>query len=33
VTGDKDLSEAGEIPGISILDPRGFWRLGRTQVS
>jgi predicted nucleic acid-binding protein len=25
VTGDKDLLEAGEVPGISVLDPRGFW--------
>jgi putative PIN family toxin of toxin-antitoxin system len=27
VTGDRDLLEAGEIPGMRILDPRGFWRL------
>lgn len=27
VTGDKDLLEAGEVPGIRILDPRGFWEL------
>jgi uncharacterized protein len=29
VTGDKDLLEAGEVPDIRILDPRGFWRLVR----
>jgi len=29
VTGDKDLLEAGEIPGIRILEPRGFWQLVR----
>ena len=29
VTGDKDLLEAGEVPGIRILDPRGFWQLVR----
>ena len=29
VTGDKDLLEAGEVPEIRILDPRGFWRLVR----
>lgn len=29
VTGDKDLLEAGEIQGIRILDPRGFWQLVR----
>jgi predicted nucleic acid-binding protein len=29
VTGDKDLLEAGKIPGITILDPRGFWELVR----
>jgi uncharacterized protein len=29
VTGDKDLLEAGEIPDIKILDPRGFWQLVR----
>jgi predicted nucleic acid-binding protein len=33
VTGDKDLLEAGEVPGISILDPRGFWRLVRGESS
>lgn len=27
VTGDKDLLEAGEVPGIRILEPRGFWQL------
>jgi putative PIN family toxin of toxin-antitoxin system len=31
VTGDKDLLEAGEVPGIRILDPRGFWELVRRQ--
>lgn len=31
VTGDKDLLEAGEVPGISILDPRGFWQLVRGE--
>lgn len=31
VTGDKDLLEAGEVPGIRILDPRGFWQLVREQ--
>jgi len=29
VTGDKDLLEAGEVPDIKILDPRGFWTLVR----
>jgi len=33
VTGDKDLLEAGEVPGISILDPRGFWQLVRGEAS
>ncbi len=33
VTGDKDLLEAGEVPGISILDPRGFWHLVRGEES
>jgi putative PIN family toxin of toxin-antitoxin system len=33
VTGDKDLLEAGEVPGIRIPDPRGFWQLVRGQVS
>jgi uncharacterized protein len=33
VTGDKDLLEAGEVPGITILDPRGFWELVRQQRS
>jgi putative PIN family toxin of toxin-antitoxin system len=31
VTGDKDLLEAGEVPGIKIVDPRGFWQLVRGQ--
>jgi putative PIN family toxin of toxin-antitoxin system len=31
VTGDKDLLEAGDVPGIRILDPRGFWQLVRGQ--
>jgi putative PIN family toxin of toxin-antitoxin system len=29
VTGDKDLLEAGEVPGVRILEPRGFWQLVR----
>jgi putative PIN family toxin of toxin-antitoxin system len=33
VTGDKDLLEAGEVPGISILDPRGFWQLVRGKAT
>jgi hypothetical protein len=33
VTGDKDLLEAGEVPGISILDPRSFWQLVRGEAS
>lgn len=33
VTGDRDLLEAGEIPGISILDPRGFWQRVRAEGS
>ena len=33
VTGDKDLLDAGEVPGIRILDPRGFWHLVRGHVS
>ena len=33
VTGDKDLLEVGEVPGIRILDPRGFWRLVRGEAS
>ena len=33
VTGDRDLLEAGEVPGIKILDPRGFWQLVRGQRS
>jgi putative PIN family toxin of toxin-antitoxin system len=31
VTGDKDLLEAGEVPGIRILNPRGFWELVRRE--
>jgi uncharacterized protein len=31
VTGDKDLLEAGEVPGIRILGPRGFWQLVRGE--
>jgi predicted nucleic acid-binding protein len=31
VTGDKDLLEAGEVPDIKILDPRGFWLLVRER--
>jgi putative PIN family toxin of toxin-antitoxin system len=30
VTGDKDLLE-GEVPGIKIVDPRGFWLLIRDR--
>jgi uncharacterized protein len=26
VSGDKDLLELGEVPGIRILNPRGFWQ-------
>jgi putative PIN family toxin of toxin-antitoxin system len=33
VTGDKDLLEAGEVPGIRILDARGFWQLVRGEAS
>ncbi len=33
VTGDKDLLEAGEVPYIRIVDPRGFWQLVREQRS
>ena len=33
VTGDKDLLEAGEVPGISILDPRGFWQFVRGKAT
>lgn len=29
VTGDKDLLDAGEVPGIRIVDPRGFWTVIR----
>jgi len=29
VTGDGDLLAAGDVPGVRILDPRGFWRLLR----
>jgi uncharacterized protein len=29
VTGDRDLLEAGQVPGTRILDPRGFWELAR----
>ncbi len=31
VTGDKDLLEAGEVPDIKILDPRGFWQIVRER--
>jgi putative PIN family toxin of toxin-antitoxin system len=31
VTGDKDLLEAADVPGIRILDPRGFWQLVRER--
>jgi putative PIN family toxin of toxin-antitoxin system len=33
VTGDNDLLEIGPVPGIRILDPRGFWQLVREQRS
>ena len=33
VTGDRDLLEAGEVPGISLLDPRGFWQLVRGKAT
>ena len=33
VTGDKDFLEIGEVPGIRILNPRGFWELVRGQRS
>ena len=29
VTGDKDLLEAPPVPGLRIVDPRGFWQLVR----
>lgn len=31
VTGDQDLLEAGPLPEIRIIDPRGFWELVRGQ--
>lgn len=31
ITGDKDLLEPGEVAGIKILDPRGFWQLVRER--
>jgi putative PIN family toxin of toxin-antitoxin system len=31
VTGDKDLLEAPEVPGLRIVDPRGFWLLVRRR--
>jgi len=33
VTGDKDLLEAGMVPNIRIIDPRGFWQLARERRS
>jgi predicted nucleic acid-binding protein len=33
VTGDRDLLEAGDAPGLRILDPRGFWSLVRGEAS
>jgi putative PIN family toxin of toxin-antitoxin system len=33
VTGDKDLLEAGTVPDIRIIDPRGFWQLVRERRS
>jgi uncharacterized protein len=30
ITGDKDLLDLGEIPGLRVLDPRGFWQLLRS---
>jgi len=29
VTGDNDLLELGEVPGIRVLSPRGFWEAAR----
>ena len=29
VTGDSDLLDLGPVPGLRILDPRGFWQLVR----
>ena len=29
VTGDRDLLDLGHIPGIRVLDPRGFWEFVR----
>lgn len=31
VTGDKDLLEAPAVPGLRIVDPRGFWLLVRKR--
>jgi predicted nucleic acid-binding protein len=33
VTGDEDLLEAGEVAGIRILAPRGFWQLVRRKAT
>jgi len=33
VTGDKDLLEAAMVPGLRIVDPRGFWLLVRQRRS
>lgn len=29
VTGDKDLLSIGDLPGLRIVDPRGFWTLAK----
>lgn len=29
VTGDKDLLSIGDLPGLRIVDPRGFWTLSK----
>jgi putative PIN family toxin of toxin-antitoxin system len=31
VSGDKDLLELGNVPGIRIMNPRGFWQHMRRQ--
>jgi putative PIN family toxin of toxin-antitoxin system len=33
ITGDKDLLELEDIPGLRVLDPRGFWELLRARGS
>jgi putative PIN family toxin of toxin-antitoxin system len=32
VTGEKDLLDLGAVPGVRILDPRGFWQIIRRRV-